>query len=150
MNLYPVKKFSVRLSFTVVKFLYLNMLKGLFSKPNCLINLVLVFAKDWVFLYANFVNSRFSYTRDFHAQFPVFATPRPTKLLVAREKKPLPKDAEVFCRRAAVLTAVLTTILCARWAPNSAVSQMLEDCNFLLMSFRLVSIYFLSSLLTQV
>ena len=88
----------------------------------------------------------------FHAQFPVFATPRPTKLLVAREKKPLPKVAEVFCRRAAVSTAVLTTTPCARWAPNekkNAVSQRLECCHLLLMSFRMVSAYFLSSLSTQ-
>ena len=88
----------------------------------------------------------------FHAQFPVFATPRPTKLLVAREKKPLPKVAEVFCRRAAVSAAVLTTTPCARSAPNgkkNAVSQRLECCHLLLMCFRMVSACFLSSLSTQ-
>ena len=83
----------------------------------------------------------------FHAQFPVFATPRPTKLLVAREKKPLPKVAEVFCRRAAVSTAVLTTTPCARWAPNENKMRFLRGWSaaifFSCLSAWLVPIFFL-------
>ena len=83
----------------------------------------------------------------FHAQFPVFATPRPTKLLVAREKKPLPKVAEVFCRRAAVSTAVLTTTPCARWAPNEKKMRFLRGWSaaifFSCLSAWLVPIFFL-------
>ena len=79
----------------------------------------------------------------FHAQFPVFATPRPTKLLVAREKKPLPKVAEVFCRRA----AVLTTTPCARWAPNEKKMRFLRGWSaaicFSCLSAWLVPLFFL-------
>ena len=67
---------------------------------------------------------------------------RRSKLLVAREKKPLPKDAEVFCRRAAVSTAVLTTILCARWAPNMRFLKGWRTAiSFLCLSVWLVSIF---------
>ena len=87
----------------------------------------LLFLQKIEFLYMQILSTGASRIPEaFHAQFPVFATPRPTKLLVAREKKPLPKVAEVFCRRAAVSTAVLTTTPCARWAPNEKKMRFLR------------------------
>ena len=108
-----------------------------------------------VFVIINFLTSYFCKRLSFfickfcqqalHAQFPVFATPRPTKLLVAREKKPLPKVAEVFCRRAAVSTAVLTTTPCARWGPNEKKMRFLWSATicFSCLSAWLVPIFFL-------
>lgn len=92
-----------------------------------------------VFLIINFLTSYFCKRLSFFickfCQQALLVYPRlfmrsfrfsPPKLLVAREKKPLPKVAEVFCRRAVVSTAVLTTTPCARWAPNEKKMRFLR------------------------
>lgn len=77
-----------------------------------------------------------------------FSSPRGRRSFSSHaRKKPLPKVAEVFCRRAAVSTAVLTTTPCARWAPNEKKMRFLRGWSaaicFSCLSAWLVPIFFL-------
>ena len=108
------------------------------------------FAKDWVSLYANFVNRRFSYTRGFSCAVSGFRHPAADEA----SRRTREKTSAEGCRSVLPKSSCFDSCfdhnpmraVGAKWEKN-AVS--LECYHLLLMSFRMVSAYFLSSLSIQ-
>ena len=107
------------------------------------------FCKGLVFLCANFVNSRLSYTRDFSCAVSGFRHPAAVKAPRRTREKTSTEGCRSVLPKSSCFDSCFDHNPVRAVGAKYAVSQRLEDCNFLLMSFRLVSVYFLSSLSTQ-